>query len=56
MSFRSFPRMPQLKPSIGGNGDTNVNVLNGARLIFPGSTPLLTQAIGRGTTAPVKSL
>ena len=56
VSFCRPPRRPQLKPTIGGNDDRNVKVLNGARLVLPGSTPLPTQAIGRGTTAPVISL
>ena len=49
------PRWPTLKASIGGFGETNVKVLNGARFT-PAAESVVTQAIGRGTTTPVSSL
>ena len=50
------PRWPTLKASIGGFGETNVKVENGARLTPPFSAIVVTHAIGRGTTTPVISL
>ena len=50
------PRWPTLKASIGGFGETNVKVLNGARFTPPAADSVVTQATGRGTTTPVISL
>ena len=56
VSLYTPPRWPTLKASIGGLGETNVKVENGARLTPPDSDNDVTHATGRGTTTPVISL
>jgi hypothetical protein len=44
-----------LTPTIGGSFETRVKALKGARLSSPSADLLVIQAMGRGTTTPVRS-
>jgi hypothetical protein len=41
---------------IGGSADKQLKKLNGAALIRPSGSTVVTSAIGRGTTVPIISL
>ena len=54
VSLRRPAFRPMLMPSRGGLFDTNVKQEKGARLTTPFSDMDVTQAIGRGTTMPLR--
>ncbi len=56
MSFRAPSRGPEENAMVGGSPHTPMKNENGARLWTPSGATLDTQAMGRGTTQPMRSL